>query len=69
MEDTDLEERGYDVDITDTEASEDLLYEEVLMVVCNSARRKEKRKAVLERKKKVCYCCFLCFHQLGFHFF
>ena len=36
MEDTDLDERGYDVEITDTEASDDLLYEEVLTVVCNS---------------------------------
>ena len=36
VEDTDLDERGYDVEITDTEASDDLLYEEVLTVVCNS---------------------------------
>ena len=36
IKDTGLEERGYDVEITDTEASDDLLYEEVLTVVCNS---------------------------------
>ena len=36
MEDTDLDERGYDVEFTVTEASDDLLYEEVLTVVCNS---------------------------------
>ncbi|XP_037446852.1 uncharacterized protein LOC119316601 isoform X2 [Triticum dicoccoides] len=35
VEDTDLDERGYDVEITDTEASDDLLYEEVLTVVCS----------------------------------
>ncbi|XP_037446849.1 uncharacterized protein LOC119316597 isoform X4 [Triticum dicoccoides] len=35
VEDTDLDERGYDVEITDTEASDDLLYEEVLTVLMN----------------------------------
>lgn len=48
VEDTDLDERGYDVEITDTEASDDLLYEEVLTVLTKSAQRKEHRKAVLE---------------------
>ncbi|XP_037458388.1 uncharacterized protein LOC119329447 [Triticum dicoccoides] len=52
VEDTDLDERGYDVEITDTEASDDLLYEEVLTVLTKSAQRKEHRKAILERKKK-----------------
>ncbi|KAM3214648.1 hypothetical protein ACQJBY_066900 [Aegilops geniculata] len=52
VEDTDLDERGYDVEITDTEASDDLLYEEVLTVLTKSAQRKEHRKAVLQRKKK-----------------
>ena len=36
VKDTDLEERSYNVEITDTEASEGLLYEEVLTLVCNT---------------------------------
>uniref|UniRef100_A0A8R7QUH1 TF-B3 domain-containing protein n=2 Tax=Triticum urartu TaxID=4572 RepID=A0A8R7QUH1_TRIUA len=52
VEDTDLEERGYDVKITDTEASKGLLYEEVLTSLSKSAQRKERREALLKRKKK-----------------
>lgn len=69
LEYTDLEDRGYDVEITDTEASEGLLYEEVATLLSKSAQRKERRQELLEQKKEDTSLPFLFFIIWGYIYF
>ncbi|XP_044951664.1 uncharacterized protein LOC123401873 [Hordeum vulgare subsp. vulgare] len=52
LEDIDFQEKRYEVEITDIEASDGLLFEEVATLLSKSAQRKERRKAFLEKKEK-----------------
>uniref|UniRef100_A0A8I6YCC1 Uncharacterized protein n=1 Tax=Hordeum vulgare subsp. vulgare TaxID=112509 RepID=A0A8I6YCC1_HORVV len=52
LEDIDFQEKRYEVEITNTEASDGLLFEEVATLLSKSAQRKERRKAFLEKKEK-----------------
>lgn len=63
FEDTDVGGEGYDVDITDTEASEGLLYEEVAKLVCNIFSIKfhisfSKVISLIQEVNYVTYDCF-----------